>query len=152
MPDYIQGVNMNKRIPGAPSPLKQNGNSPKIQQTYNSMDAWQYKLSRVRLFCNPMDCIPPGSSVCEILQARILEWAAISSSRGSSQPRDQPWSPALASVFFATARTVTPLAPLSMGFSRQEYWSGLPFPPPGEHPNPGIKPESPALAGWVPYH
>ena len=45
---------------------------------------------------------------------------------------------------------VTPWAvayqgPLSMGFSRQEYWSGLPFPSPGDLPNPGIKPGSPAL-------
>ena len=38
---------------------------------------------------DPMDCSPPGSSVHGILQARILEWAAISFSRGSSQPRDQ---------------------------------------------------------------
>ena len=38
-------------------------------------------------------------------------------------------------------------APLSMGFPRQEYWSGLPFPTPGDLPNPGIKPTSPALAG-----
>ena len=40
--------------------------------------------------------------------------------------------------------------PLSMGFSRQEYWSGLPFPPPGDLPDPGIEPQtpaSPALAG-----
>ena len=36
-------------------------------------------------------------------------------------------------------------APLSMGFSRQEYWSGLPFPSPGDLPNPGLKPGSPAL-------
>ena len=36
-------------------------------------------------------------------------------------------------------------APPSMGFSRQEYWSGLPFPSPGDLPNPGIKLESPAL-------
>ena len=36
-------------------------------------------------------------------------------------------------------------SPLSMGFSRQEYWSGLPFPSPGDLPNPGIKPRSPAL-------
>ena len=35
--------------------------------------------------------------------------------------------------------------PLSMGFPRQEYWSGLPFPSPGDFPNPGIKPRSPAL-------
>ena len=39
--------------------------------------------------CNPMDCSPPSSSVCGISQARILEWVAISSSRGSSRPRDQ---------------------------------------------------------------
>ena len=37
----------------------------------------------------------------------------------------------------------SPPALLSMGFSRQEYWSGLPFPPPGDLPNPGIKPTSP---------
>ena len=36
-------------------------------------------------------------------------------------------------------------APLSMGFFRQEYWSGLPYPPPGDFPNPGTKPRSPAL-------
>ena len=36
-------------------------------------------------------------------------------------------------------------APLSLGFSRQEYWSGLPFPSPGDLPNPGIEPRSPAL-------
>ena len=36
-------------------------------------------------------------------------------------------------------------APLSMGFSRQEYWSGLPFPSPGDLPKPGIKPRSPVL-------
>ena len=35
----------------------------------------------------------------------------------------------------------------SMRFSRQEYWSEMPFPPPGDHPNPGIKPASPSLAG-----
>ena len=44
-------------------------------------------LSRVWLFCNPMDCSLPGSSVHGIFQARILEWDAISFSRGSSQPR-----------------------------------------------------------------
>ena len=51
---------------------------------------------------------------------------------------------------FATPGTAALQAPLSMEFSRQEYWSGLPFPPPGDLPNPGIKPvslTSPALAG-----
>ena len=46
---------------------------------------------------------------------------------------------------FATPQTVALQAPLSMGFSRQEYWSGLSCPPPGDLPDPGIKPRSPAL-------
>ena len=44
-----------------------------------------------------------------------------------------------------TPWTIAHQAPLSMGFSRQQYWSGLPFPPPGDLPNPGNKPGSPAL-------
>ena len=47
----------------------------------------------------------------------------------------------------ATLRTVVHQAPLPMGFSRQDYWSGLPFPPPGDLPDPGIKPASPVLTG-----
>ena len=49
---------------------------------------------------------------------------------------------------YATLWTVTCQAPLSVGFSRQEYWNGLPCPPPGDLPNPGIEPKplkSPAL-------
>ena len=46
---------------------------------------------------------------------------------------------------FATPWTVAYQAPPSMGFSRQEHWSGLPFPSPGDLPKPGIKPGSPAL-------
>ena len=46
---------------------------------------------------------------------------------------------------FATPWTVAHQASLSMGFSRQEYWSGLPFPSPGDLPDPGIKPKSPIL-------
>jgi len=55
-----------------------------------------------------MDCSPPGFSVHEILQARILEWVAISSSRGSFQPRDQTVSlasPELTGGFFSTSTT-----------------------------------------------
>ena len=51
---------------------------------------------------------------------------------------------------FATPWTIALQAPLSMGFSRQEYWRGLPCPPPGDLPNPGMEPASlmsPALAG-----
>ena len=46
---------------------------------------------------------------------------------------------------FATPWTVAYQALRSMGFSSQEYWSGLPFPSPGDLPNPGIEPRSPAL-------
>ena len=47
--------------------------------------------------------------------------------------------------FLATPWTVAYQAPPSLGFSRQEYWSGLPFPSPGDLPNPGIEPGSPVL-------
>ena len=46
---------------------------------------------------------------------------------------------------FASPWTVAYQAPRSMGFSREEYWSGLPFPSPGDLPDPGIEPRSPAL-------
>jgi len=48
---------------------------------------------------------------------------------------------------FATPLTVAYQSPLSRGCSRQEYWSELPFPPPGNLPNPGTEPTSPASAG-----
>ena len=56
---------------------------------------WQVKVLVTQLcptLCDPMDCSPPGSSVHGIFQARILEWVAISYSRGYSQPRDQTLS------------------------------------------------------------
>ena len=102
-----------------------------------------------------MDCSPSASSVHVILLARILEWIAVSFSRESSWLRDQTWVSRTAGRFFivwATQETlyfmmlllslfscvrhcVTPQmaahqAPPSLGFSRQEHWSGLPFPSP----------------------
>ena len=62
-------------------------------------------LSCVSTLCNPMDCSLPDSSVRGISQARILEWVAISSSRGSSPPRD--WTP----VSCICRRILLPLAP-----------------------------------------
>ena len=72
---------------------------------------------------------------------------------GSSQTRDGTfvfstdvkWSEVAQSCLTATTWTVAHQAPPSMGFSRQEYWSGLPFPSPGAIPDPGIEPRSPAL-------
>ena len=49
------------------------------------------------------------------------------------------------SASFVTSWTVAHQAPLSMGLSKQQYWSGLPFPSPGDLPDPGIEPTSPAL-------
>ena len=57
-------------------------------------------FSRVQLFCDPMDCNPPGSTVHGISQARLLEWVAISFSRGSSQFRDRTHVSCLAGGFF----------------------------------------------------
>ena len=61
--------------------------------------------------CDPMDCSPPGSSVPGILQARILEWVAMPSSRGSSQPRDQThvsFISCIASGFFSLLKPTVP--------------------------------------------
>ena len=54
---------------------------------------------------NPMDCSPPGSSVHDILQSRILEWVTIPVSRRSSQPRDRTWVSCIAGRFFTTWAT-----------------------------------------------
>ena len=158
-----------------------------------------------------MDCNLPGFSVHGIFQTRVLEWVAISFSRGFSRPRDRTRISSIADrrfTIWATREGPLPLintivtwffffsplvkkitatklkripctyicihsgcmcakslqscltlcnpmdgscqAPLSMGFSRQEYWSGLPFSSPGDLPNPGIEPtslRSPALGG-----
>ena len=51
----------------------------------------------------------------------------------------------LCPTLFATPWSVARQVPLSLGFSRQEYWSGLPFPSPGDPPNPGIEPRSPPV-------
>ena len=167
---------------------------------------WVNVLQSCPTLCNPMDCVPPGSSAHGILQARILEWVAMPSSRGLSQPRDQThvsyvfcigrqvlyhyrhlrspgYSPATAAAksrqscltlcdpidgsppgspspgilqartlewvaisfsnawkwkvkvkslsrvrLLATPWTAPYQTPPSVGFSRQEYWSGVPLP------------------------
>ena len=74
--------------------------------------------------CNPIDGSPPGSAVPGILQARILEWVSISF---SSAWKWKVKVKVLSHVWlFATLWTAAQ-APLSMGFSRQEYWSELPL-------------------------
>ena len=137
---------------------------------------------------DPLDSSPPGSSVHGILQARILEWVAIPSPEvgisrcklvyiGWINEKVLSYSTgnyiqypvintmeknmkiiylinndinyyAVTCCFSRVQLYVTPWsvahqAPLSMGFSRHKYWNGLPCPPPGDLPNPGIEPASP---------
>ncbi|XDA73904.1 hypothetical protein R6Z07M_004119 [Ovis aries] len=67
-------------------------------------------VAQLRLtFCDPMDCDPPDSSVQGISQARILKWIAISSSRGSSRPRDQTHVSCIVGGFFTAESLGKPL-------------------------------------------
>ena len=88
-----------------------------------------------------MDCSPPGSSVHGILQARVLEWGAIVTSLLFFFPARSEVKSFSRLRLFATPWTVALQAPLSMGFSRQEYWSGVPCPPPGAFPTQGSNPD-----------
>ena len=127
-------------------------------------------LQSCRALCNPVDCSPPGLSVHGDSPGKTIGWVAMASSRGSSRPRDLSlhllcllhwqegslplgnpsflsevkWSRSVVSDS-AIPWTVVYQASLSFGFSRQENWSGLPFPSPGDLPDPGIEPRSPAL-------
>ena len=83
-------------------------------------------LSHVRLFCDSMDCSPPGSSVHGIFQARILEWVAIPFSRGSSLPRYQTHISCTAGRMFNKQKTNFPLSPLNI-FMLFRIWNWLPL-------------------------
>ena len=78
--------------------------------------------------CDPIDGSPPGSPIPAILQAKTLEWVAISFSNAWK------WKVKVKSLshvrLFATPWTAAHQAPPSMWFSRQEYWSGVPLPSP----------------------
>ena len=85
-------------------------------------------LQSCRTLCHPIDGSPPGSPVPGVLQARTLEWVSISFSnawkwRVKVKLLSRVW-------LFATPWTAAYQAPLSMGFSKQEYWSGVPLPSP----------------------
>ena len=81
--------------------------------------------------CHPIDDSPPGFPVLGILQARTVEWVAISFSNAWN------WKVKVKSLscvrLLATPWTAAYQAPPSMGFSRQEYWSGVPSPSPNYH-------------------
>ena len=88
--------------------------------------------------CDPIDVSLPGSPIPGILQARTLEWVAISFSNAWE------WKVKIKSLshvwLLATPWTAAYQAPPSMGFSRQEYWTGVPFPSQGIFPTQGSNP------------
>ena len=102
--------------------------SMKVSSTYASAGAML--LQSCPSLCDPIDGSPPGSPVPGILQAKTLERVAIAFSNAWK------WKvkvKSLSCVPMATPWTAAYQAPLSMGFSRQEYWSGVPLPSPSTY-------------------
>ena len=119
--------------------------SGKLQDSYQ--DNLVISVTKLCLtLCNPVDCSLPGFSVRGISQARILHGLPF-------LPPGDLLDPGLELMcvcellshvrLFVTLWTVAHQAPLSMGFPKEEYWSGLPFPPPEDLSDPWIKPLSP---------
>ena len=113
----------------APSPI----HTPVLskQHSTQSAAAAAKSLQSCPTLCDPIDGSPPGSTVPGILQARTLEWVAISFSNVWK------WKVKVKSLscvrLLAIPWTAAHQAPPSMGFSRQEYWSGVPLPSPIAH-------------------
>ena len=121
-----------------------NGNSCLLVTTFEfkgcgcSTGSWTLRghtapksLQSCPTLCDPMDCSLPDFSVQGIHQARTLEWVAISFSHACK------WKVKVKSLsrvrLLATPWTAAHQAPPSMGFSRQQYWSGVPLPSPRWH-------------------
>ena len=102
----------------------------KEQKIMNLFAAAAKLLQSCPTLCDPIDSSPAGSPIPGILQARTLEWVAISFSNA------RKWKLKVKSLsrvqLLATPWTAAYQAPPSMGFSRQAYWSGVPFPSPGK--------------------
>ena len=94
----------------------------------NTYSSFAKSLQSCPTLCDPIDSSSPGSPIPEVLQARTLEWVAISFSN------ECKWKVKVKSLshvqLLATPWTAPYQAPPSMGFSRQEYWSGVPLPSP----------------------
>ena len=126
-----------------PFPFSLDSGKEKMERSLSCAAAAAKSLQWCPTLCDPIDGSPPGSPVPGILQARTVEWVAISFSnewkwkvKGKSLSRVRllttPWAAAYR-------------APPSMGFSRREYWSRLPFPSPEDLPDPGPEPGSAAV-------
>ena len=108
--------------------------TPNIKENLTAAAAAAKSLQSCLTLCDPIDGSPPGSPVPGILQARTLEWLAISFSNTGK------WKVKVKSLsriqLFVTPWTAAYQAPPFMGFARQEYWSGLPLPSPKENLKP----------------
>ena len=110
----------------------QNGRAIK----WRSLDPWitaaaAKSLQSCPTLCDPKDGSPPGSPIPGILQARTLEWVAISLSNAWKwKVKVKSLSHFIRVWLLATPWTAAYQAPLPMGFSRQDYWNGVPLPSP----------------------
>ena len=106
--------------------LDPNWSWPEVDKEVRAAAAAAKSLQSCPTRCNPIDSHPPGSPIPGILQARTLEWVAISFSNAGK------WKVKVKSLsrvwLLATPWPAAYQAPPSMGFSRQEYWSGVPLP------------------------
>jgi len=109
--------------------------------TAQSLKMWEYKATEKYILCFPNSCYP-----------ELFLPSSCSTSSWASKATDMfcaclvsQLCLTLCNLMDCSPWTVAPQAPLSMGFSRQQDWSGLPCPPPGDLLNPGIEPRSPTL-------
>ena len=121
------------------------------------IDIFQCRLWYPQPAARDRDHRLPNSSPWSILATHMPSPVTALSSRGQGWAASQRWTALLRRALlyviqslsrvrlFVIPRTIAYQAPPSMGFSRKEHWSGLPFPSPGNLPNPGIEPGSPAF-------
>ena len=118
------------QVPCPQGMIKSSSENYKTSWKDLTKDATAKSLQSCLTLCNPIDSRPPGSAVPGILQARTLEWVAISFSSARN------WKVKVKSLscawHLAIPWTTAYPAPPSMGFSRQEYWSGVPLPSPNK--------------------
>ena len=116
---YYLSYQGNPMVPAPKSPNLQGGHVLKLGSVQFS------SVSQLCLtLCDPVDCTPPGSSVHGILQARIPEWVAMPSSRGSSPPRNQTHNSCIAGRFFTPEKLRKPMIKMhdfKTGSQRSSY-------------------------------
>ena len=131
-------------------------NLSKLQEMVKDREAWHATVNGVTKSQTQLsDWTPPPMVNSSLAKRQECKMGKVSSANGAGKVGHEcaSWVASVMSNSFATLWTVSYQAPLSMGFSRQAYWSGLSCPPPGDLPNPGIKPTSyvSCIGKWVLY-